>query len=236
MIRRHPSVVLSLALFFLFPLLGCSLKHSPQTGEEFYQETVRLEKLIQEAADSSDRAKLHRQLAELYTHHQNPGRNYRRALRELETYLFLAPVGARTDEAQNWLWVLRELEREEQEAAQWKEKMENLVRENREKGEVLDRCGKMLDLERKKNEELSARLEKVQDLEGKKHKEWQARLEKMQERLEEMEKANRNLSEANRSLNKANRSLRESRERMKKTLERLKNLDLQMEEKRKTIK
>ena len=218
MIRRHPSVVLSLALFFLFPLLGCSLKHSPQTGEEFYQETVRLEKLIQEAADSSDRAKLHRQLAELYTHHQNPGRNYRRALRELETYLFLAPVGARTDEAQNCLWVLRELEREEQEAAQWKEKMENLVRENREKGEVLDRCGKMLDLERKKNEELSARLEK------------------MQERLEEMEKANRNLSEANRSLNKANRSLRESRERMKKTLERLKNLDLQMEEKRKTIK
>jgi DNA repair ATPase RecN len=211
MIRRYPSAVLSLALLFLFPLLGCSLKHSPQTGEEFSRETIRLEKLIQEEADSSDRAKLHRQLAELYTHHQNPGRNYRKALGELEAYLSLAPVEAQTDEAQNWLGVLRELERAKKETVQCAGRMENLVGENREKGEALDRQGKMLDLERKKCEEL------------------QARLEKMQERLEEMENANRNLSEAN-------RSLRESMERMKKTLEKLKNLDLQMEEKRKAIK
>jgi DNA repair exonuclease SbcCD ATPase subunit len=229
MIRRYPSAVLSLALLFLFPLLGCSLKHSPQTGEEFSRETIRLEKLIQEAADSSDRAKLHRQLAELYTHHQNPGRNYRKALGELEAYLSLAPVEAQTDEAQNWLGVLRELERAKKETVQCAGRMENLVGENREKGEALDRQGKMLDLERKKCEELQARLEKMQDLNGKKHEEWQARLEKMQERLEEMENANRNLSEAN-------RSLRESMERMKKTLEKLKNLDLQMEEKRKAIK
>jgi DNA repair exonuclease SbcCD ATPase subunit len=236
MIRRRPSAALSLALLFLFFPLGCTLKHSPQTGEEFSRETIRLEKFIQETADSSDRAELHRQLAELYIYHQNPGRNYGRALRELEAYLSLAPVEDRADEAQNWLWALRELEKAKKETVQCAGRMENLVGENREKGEVLDRCGKMLDLERKKNEELSARLEKGQDLEGKKHKEWQARLEKMQERLEEMEKANRNLSEANRSLSKANRSLRESRERMEKTLEKLKNLDVQMEEKRKTIK
>jgi hypothetical protein len=229
MIRRRPSAVLSLALLFLFLPLGCSLKHSPQTGEEFSRETMRLEKFIQEAADSSDRAKLHRQLAELYIHHQNAGRNYGRALRELEAYLSLAPVEDRTDEAQNWLWALRELERAKRETVQCAGRMETLVGENREKGEALDRRGKMLDLERKKNEELSARLEKMQHLEGKKQEECQARLEKVQERLEEMEKANRNLSETN-------RSLRESTEGMKKTLEKLKNLDVQMEEKRKTIK
>lgn len=211
MIRGRPSTVLSLALLFLFPLLGCSLKHSPQTGEEFSRETIRLERVIQEATDSSDRAKLHRQLAELYTHHRNPGRNYGRALREMEAYLLLAPVEARTDEAQNWVWVLRELERAEKETVQCTEKMENLVVENVVKREALDRQGKMLDLERKKNEEL------------------QASLEKMQERLEGMEKANRNLSEAN-------RSLKVSMERMKRTLEELKKLDVQMEEKRKTIK
>jgi len=213
-------------LVFIFLFLGCSLKHRPQTGEEFSRETVRLETLIQEAEDPSDRAKLHRQLAELSTHHQNPGRNYGKALREFEAYLSLAPVEARTDEAQNWLGVLRELDRAGKEAVQCTGKMENLVGENKE---ALDRQGKMLDLERKKNEEWQARLEKMQDLERKKDEEWQASLGKMEVRLEEMEKANRNLSEAN-------RSLRESTERMKRTMERLKNLDLQMEEKRKAIK
>ncbi len=219
MIHRHPGEAFLLVLVFIFLFLGCSLKHRPQTGEEFSRETVRLETLIQEAEDPSDRAKLHRQLAELSTHHQNPGRNYGKALRGFEAYLSLAPVEARTDEAQNWLLVLRELDRAEKETVQLTGKMENLVGENRE---ALDRQGKMLDLERKKNEEWQARLEKMQDLERKKDEEWQASMGKMQVRLEEMEKANR--------------SLRESTERMKKTLERLKNLDLQMEEKRKTIK
>lgn len=219
MIHRHPGEVFLLVLVFIFLFLGCSLKHRPQTGEEFSRETVRLETLIHEAEDPSDRAKLHHQLAELSTHHQNPGRNYGKALREFETYLSLAPVEARTDEAQNWLGVLRELERAEKEAVQCTGKMENLVGENRE---VLDRQGKMLDLERKKNEEWQARLEKMQDLERKKDEEWQASMGRMQVRLEEMEKANR--------------SLRESTERMKKMLEKLKNLDLQMEEKRKAIK
>jgi len=222
MIRRHPGKVFFLVSVFIFLLWGCSLKHRPQTGEEFSRETNRLETLIQESVDPSDRAKLHLHLAELSTHHQNPGRNYGKALREFETYLSLAPVEARTDEAQNWLGVLRELDRAEKEAVQCTGKMENLVGENREKREALDRQGRLLDLEGKKNEEWQARLEKMQDLERKKDEEWQASMGKMQVRLEEMEKANR--------------SLRESMERMKKTLERLKNLDLQMEEKRKTIK
>lgn len=225
MIHRHPGKVLFLVFVFIIPLLSCSLKHSPQTREEFSRETIRLETLIQESADPSDRAKLHRQLAELCIHHQNPGRNYGKALRELEAYLSLAPVEARTDEAQNWVWALRELEGARKETVQCAEKMENLVLENREKRETLDRQGKMLDLEGKKNEELLARLE----LERKKDEERQASLGKMQVRMEELEKDNRNLSEAN-------RSLRESNDRMKKTLERLKNLDLQMEEKRKAIK
>jgi hypothetical protein len=218
MIRRHPGKVFLLVLVFIFLLWGCSLKHRPQSGEEFSRETNRLETLIQESADPSDRATLHLQLAELFTHHQNPGKNYGKAIREFETYLSLAPVEARTDEAQNWLGVLRELERAGKEAVQCTGKMENLVGENREKREALDRQGMLLDLEAKKNEEL------------------QASLEKMKVRQEEMEWANRNLSEANRNLSETNRSLKESMERMKKTLERLKNLDLQMEEKRKAIK
>ncbi len=226
MIPRHPGKVVFLVLVFIFLLLGCSLKHTPRTGEEFSRETNRLETLIQEEADPSDRATLHRQLAELCTYHQNPGRNYRKALREFETYLSLAPVEARTDEAQNWLWALRDLERAEKETVQCQGEMENLAVEKRE---ALDRQGKMLDLERGKNEELQARLEKLQDLERKKDEEWQVSLGKMQARLEEMERTNRNLSEAN-------RSLRESSERMKKTLEKLQKLDLQMEEKRKAIK
>jgi len=219
MFHRHPGKTIFLLGVFIFLLSGCSLKHSPQTGEEFSREMNRLESLIQESADPSGQAKLHYQLAELCTHHRNPGRNYGKALREFEAYLSLAPVEARTDEAQNWVWVLRELERAEKETVQCTGKMENLVVEKRQ----------ALDLEREKNEKLQARLEMKEDLERKKEEEWQASLGKMQARLEEMEKANRNLSEAN-------RALRESTERMKKTLERLKNLDVQMEEKRKAIK
>jgi len=225
MFPRQPGQVFFLVAVFIFLLLGCSLKHSPRTGEEFSRETNRLETLIQESADPSGRAKLHRQLAELCTHHQNPGRNYGKALREFEAYLLLTPVEDRTEEAQNWIGVLRELERAEKETVQCTGIMENLVVENREKKEILDRQGKMLDLESKKNEELLARLE----LESKRNEEWQASLGKTQVRLEELEKDNRNLSEAN-------RSLRESTDRMKKTLERLKNLDVQIEEKRKAIR
>jgi chromosome segregation ATPase len=218
MIRRQPGEVFFLVWVIIFLFLGCSLKHRPQTGEEFSRETVRLETLIQESEDPSDRAKLHHQLAELSTHHQNPGRNYGKALREFEAYLSLAPVEARTDEAQNWLGALRELDRAEKENVQLREKLENLIGENREKREALERQGRLLDLEGGKKEEL------------------QASLEKMKVRQEEMEWANRNLSEANRNLSQANRSLKESTERMKRTMERLKNLDLQMEEKRKAIK
>jgi chromosome segregation ATPase len=218
MIRRQPGEVFFLVWVIIFLFLGCSLKHRPQTGEEFSRETVRLETLIQESEDPSDRAKLHHQLAELSTHHQNPGRNYGKALREFEAYLSLAPVEARTDEAQNWLGALRELDRAEKENVQLREKLENLIGENREKREALERQGRLLDLEGEKKEEL------------------QASLEKMKVRQEEMEWANRNLSEANRNLSQANRSLKESTERMKRTMERLKNLDLQMEEKRKAIK
>ena len=218
MIRRQPGEVFFLVWVIIFLFLGCSLKHRPQTGEEFSRETVRLETLIQESEDPSDRAKLHHQLAELSTHHQNPGRTYGKALREFEAYLSLAPVEARTDEAQNWLGALRELDRAEKENVQLREKLENLIGENREKREALERQGRLLDLEGEKREEL------------------QASLEKMKVRQEEMEWANRNLSEANRNLSQANRSLKESTERMKRTMERLKNLDLQMEEKRKAIK
>jgi chromosome segregation ATPase len=225
MIRRQPGEVFFLVVVIIFLFLGCSLKHRPQTGEEFSRETVRLETLIQEAEDPSDRAKLHHQLAELSTHHQNPERNYGKALREFEAYLSLAPVEARTDEAQNWLGALRELDRAEKEIVQLTEKLENLVGENREKREALDRQGRLLDLEGKKNEELQASLEKMK-----------VRQEEMEWANRNLSEANRNLSEANRNLSEANRSLRESTERIKRTMERLKNLDLQMEEKRKAIK
>jgi hypothetical protein len=222
MVHCHPGKTFFLVLVFILLLLGCSLKRSPRTGEEFSREAIRLETLIQGTTDPSARAKLHRQLADLCIHYQNPGRNYGRALQEFETYLSLAPVEAWTDEDQNWVWALREMERQKKEAIQCTGKMEDLASENREKRETLERQEKMLDLERKKNEERQA-------LGRKKDEEWQARLGEMQGRLEEMEKANQNLKEAN-------RSLRESTERMKRTLEKLKNLDLQMEEKRKTIK
>jgi hypothetical protein len=97
--------------FLLFFTVSCSMQalKKPEGGKEFFQETSRLEKLAREDLKASVRAQSHLQLAFLYMNYRNPQLNYTRALQEMESYLFLAPARAQTDDFQNWLAVLKEV-------------------------------------------------------------------------------------------------------------------------------
>jgi len=100
-------------LLLLFFMLSCSLQlvKKSEGEKEFSQETSRLEKLAREDPETSVRAKSHLQLAYLYLDYRNPQLSYTRALQEMESYLSLSPEKTQTDNFQNWLAVLKEVEK-----------------------------------------------------------------------------------------------------------------------------
>jgi chromosome segregation ATPase len=204
MLRRRKNFTLFFITVAAWLSFSCSLKYTPQTGEEFSSEIVRLEKVARQDQDPMVRAGAHLQLARLYVDYRNPHRDYRKAGEEFEAYLSLAPEEQRKDEIQNWVLVLRRLEKSDQEVAALRVKVLTLTQEK------------------------SGR-EKVLGLEERRYQELQGRLEKLQGRVDSLEKANR-------SLNEANQNLKDTNEKMKEMIEKLKRLDLQMEEKRKTIR
>ncbi len=101
-------------LFLLLSMVACSLTQSlkkPEEEKEFVQETLRLEKLAREHPEPLVRAESHLQLAFLYVNCKNPRLNYTRALQEMANYLTLSSGKVQSDDFQNWLAVLKELDR-----------------------------------------------------------------------------------------------------------------------------
>ncbi len=116
-------------LLLLIFLAGCSLKPSlkkPEGEREFIQETARLEKLAREHPEASVRAQSHLQLAFLYVTEGNPQLDYTRALQEMESYLSLEPKQTLSDDVQNWLAALRELDRLRKDQLNLREKNRDL--------------------------------------------------------------------------------------------------------------
>ncbi len=117
-----------------FPLLlslvlscTCTLGLKKPMGEkEFARESSRLERLTREEHDRSVRAKSHLQLAFLYVNPRNPQLNYSRALQEMESYLSMSPVEVQRDDFQNWLAVLKELDRVRKDKKGIEEKKQDL--------------------------------------------------------------------------------------------------------------
>lgn len=207
----RPGVLCLVMLLILFPLSGCSLKYTPRSAEEFLQETLRLEKRARTQEDPSARAEAHLELALLYLHHRNPQLNYGRALQEFEAHMRMTTADQQTDEMQNWLYALREMERQEWETARLKKRLAGLARET---AHLKESFAGLTQENEKSRDSLALELRKNQEL--------QEALEKLQAQVDILERASRSLKDAN--------------ERMKETMEQLKNLDLQMEEKRKAIK
>ncbi len=174
---------ISLLLFFM---VSCSWKlplQKPEGEQGFFEEVSRLEKVAQEHPDPSVRTQAHLKLASIFLNHRNPQVNYPRALQEMKSYLSMAPAKGATDDLQNWLAALEEMEHLRKSAGEKRERNQSL----------------------------------------------QAQIEKLHPALEKMQKANK-------ILRNEVAGLKEMNAKMKDAIEMLESLDLQMEEKRKSIK
>lgn len=105
-------------------------------------------------------------------------------------------------------------QKEDEEAQNWVLALKELEESEQEVAALKRKMVALISERSKKEASLELELRKNQEL--------QTNLEKLQSRLENLEKTNR--------------SLKESQEMMKEMIEKLKKLDLQMEEKRKTIR
>ncbi len=170
--HKRQEVLWLILLLILLASSNCSLKYVPQSGEEFRQETLRLEEKARSHEDPEVRAECQLELAYLYLHYRNPLLNYGKALQGFEAYLKFTGSDRQTEEIQNWTLALREMDRRERETASLKERVAKLVQEN-------DGKTKSLALQLKKNQET------------------QAALEKLHSQVDSLERTNRGLKEAN---------------------------------------
>ncbi len=216
--HHHQSAVFLLIPAFLFTISSCSLKYSPRSADDFRRETLRLEERARVHEDPRVRAESHRDLAYLYLHYRNPRLNYGQALLEFQIYLEAAPEARKSDEIQNWICALQELEKKGKEASGLQERIKVMAWEREGQQQSLAQQGSRI------QEFLSA----VERLQG--------RVETLEKDNRGLGETNRNITETNRALGEANRNLKEENEKVKDTLEKLRTLDRQMEEKRRSIR
>ena len=166
----HPMQRVFLFLTLIFFLTSCSPIYISRVEEDF-QAIPDLEKLTREEKDVSLQAKYHLQLAWLYSHYKNPEIDYRKALEEFELYLSLVPDRAQADEIQNWLSILRALEKLErrnletgsalEDQAKNKQQMRENVEKLSEKNVSLEEANASL---RENNASLKKALEGLKNL------------------------------------------------------------------------
>jgi prefoldin subunit 5 len=195
---------------FLFLPVSCTLNlelKKPEGEKEFLQETYRLEKIAREDPVESARAKSHLQLAFLYLNSRNPQLDYSRALQEMESYLSMSQGKAQNDSFQNWLAVLKEMDRGRKDMKAIEERNQFLEDQNeklRFSLEEVDRLRKDMRGIRERNQALRSQIGKLR-----------TSLEKVHE---------------------ANKYLRDEVGGLQGVIQELKDLDYQMEEKRELIK
>jgi chromosome segregation ATPase len=117
MLKINPAVFMTVVLVFT----GCShLTNSGKdtsaapgpsvAGEQYSQEIVELNQVVQQNSNPNKSKKAHLELAQLYSNHKNPRRNYQKALKHLKAYSAFEDF-AEEDETQNWMVALKEIDR-----------------------------------------------------------------------------------------------------------------------------
>jgi hypothetical protein len=113
--------------FFLlvFSMASCSINQTlkkPESERELLRETYRSDKFARPYPEILVRAQSHLHLAIVCVNHKNPQIDYARALQEMEIYLSLATDKAQTEDFQNWLTALRQMDHLRGDRAQMVEK------------------------------------------------------------------------------------------------------------------
>ena len=98
------------------------------------------------------------QLTHLYSSVDNPQRNNKKAIEQLEKYIASAPQANFQYNARNWLGTLRDIERLKQKTRSLNARIRNLKRENKALGNTI---GKL----KRENQDLYIKIEKLKTLE-----------------------------------------------------------------------
>jgi chromosome segregation ATPase len=123
MSKINPAVFMTVVLVFT----GCShmtnsakdtsATPSPSVaGDQAAQQIVELNQAVQQNSNPARAKKAHLELAQLYSNHKNPRRNYQKALEHLKAYSAFEDVSDQ-EETQNWMAALKEIDRLSKEIA-----------------------------------------------------------------------------------------------------------------------
>lgn len=125
MMYRLQKIIELFAIIFLIVLISqctcrgdlCKVytRYTDLKSADFNNEIAQLQKITLKPKDKSIGVMAHLQLAFLYSHYRNPAPNYRKALKEIETYISLDPEGSKADIIQTWLTIIKEIVRLESE-------------------------------------------------------------------------------------------------------------------------
>jgi len=94
-------------------LAGCAQTQRPAATiepDQYSAEIARLENVVRQNPGSSRGWQAHYQLAQQYMSHNNPSRNYGKALAHLEIYASHNSGAANDQDLQNWLAVLKAIQ------------------------------------------------------------------------------------------------------------------------------
>jgi len=139
-----PTLIKLFVFLFIWVMIAnCARMRSPLIEKDsvfypvlypqyFPKEIARVEKILKYHPDPSIRAMAHLQLVLLNTNYRNPNPDYIRALEELKAYIALDPDGGKTEEVQNLLALLREIEKVVKENEEMKGNIRLLTEQNQQ--------------------------------------------------------------------------------------------------------
>lgn len=123
-------------------------KVGPLAPDQYSKEIARLESVVSQNPDSALGWQARYQLAQRCVSYNNPNRNYKKALQNLELYASHNPAAAKNQELQNWLVALQEIDQlsRDKRVAQINAKLEESTKANLALQEVNAELNKKIDM------------------------------------------------------------------------------------------
>jgi chromosome segregation ATPase len=196
MSKINPAVFMTVVLVFS----GCAhLTNSAKdtsaapgpsvAGDQYSQEIVELNQVVQQNSTPDKSKKAHLELAQLYSNHKNPRRNYQKAFRHLRAYSAFED-STEDDETQNWMSALKEIDRLSKEIATRNKQIRRLQSQ-------LDKSKKAKLAIKKSNRKLTSEEIKLRE----KNRKLEESNQKLQKTIEMLKNLDKRLEEKRKNFN-----------------------------------
>lgn len=158
-------------------------------NDQFSQEIVELKHVVLQNSNSEKSKKAHLELAQLYSNHKNPRRNYQKALKHLRAYS-ASDNFTGDHETQNWMAALKEIDRLSRAIATQNKKIRRLQSQ-------LDKSKKAKLALKTSNHKLTSEEIKLRD----KNRKLEESNQKLQKTIERLKNLDKRLEEKRKSFN-----------------------------------